>query len=368
MAGALTGLADSYYGAMINPAGSALTLNRVDLDLSKFTISDQITMAPGQVLSGNTIGIAVPLKEMGVSLGYTTPYLVTNATGNTARLSDYRMSFSKSFFENHLSFGLGLVFDQISVNSISLGQVGYTLGTLYRFPNRFFLGATYNTPMLFGPDSQNEVFSLPRSATLGLGWIPNRLFRAGFSLEWVGAENNTYLYHQPTQATGQYSTVQVHLGTTYEFLSTHSLRMILYSGTYLEALRTSISYRPHLTTGLEVRPWFIHAAFIIDVADQYQNTLFNIGLDVKDALNRLNVLPREVSAPPAGFLPPPFETNEDWLPQKLQDHPETAFHGVQPDADVYQKLIKKEIDQLLHPKPKKKENPLPHLKSTHGPG
>ncbi len=349
MAGALTGLADDYYGAVVNPAGTSMTLNYRDLDLTRSVISDQLNQAPGQFFSSSTVGLALPLGQMGLSIGYTTPFQATSVTGEQARLNDYRFTLSRSFLENHLSLGIGISFDQVQLASGPLSQMGSTLGILYRFPNRFFLGASLNTPLLFGPDPQRRFFSLPASGTLGLGWIPNRLFRAAFSLEWIGAEPNTYFFHEPNLPVGQYDVAQFHLGMTYDVLSMRNLKSTIYSGTYLEAIRTSISYRLHGTFGLVVHPWFLNLVFSIDVANQYQNRLINIGIDVNDLLKRLKLLPMDVAPPSAGLLPRPFDTNEDWLPEKIQDHPEKSFHMIQPGSDAFQEKMKKQIDQLLHP-------------------
>ncbi len=345
MAGALTGLADDYYGAVVNPAGTSLTLNGIEVDLTRSTISDQLNMSNEQVFTTTTAGAAVPLDKMGFSVGSTTPFFAADNRGDEVYLRDYRFSFSRSFLKNHLSFGLGVALDQVQFNSESITQVGYTLGALYRFPNRYYLGATFNTPLLFGPFQGNQLFNLPASATLGLGWIPNRLFRAALSIEWIDAESNVFDFRQPTQRVGQSSSFQFHLGASYSFLDLQNMKATLTSGTYLESVRSSNSYRPHFTIGLAVQPWFLNLVLTLDLASQYENRLFNIGLDLKNLLQQAKLLPREVQAPPSGVLPQPFVTNEDWMPTKIQDHPESDFHVIQANPESCLKAIKKQIQR-----------------------
>ncbi len=349
MAGALTGLADGYYGSVINPAGTSLTLNHIDLDLTQSIIADGYNMAPGQTFVNKTVGIAIPLNSFGMSLGTSSPFQSTNASGNQVSLNEYRLSFSQAFLDNHLSLGIGIGFDSVTLNSESISQVGYTIGVLYRFPNRIYVGSAFNTGLLIGPFLNDQLISLPQSATLGVGWIPNRLFRAAFSLQWVDAETNTFDFREPTLPVGRYSVLQPNVGISYEFLSLQNISARIDAGAYLEAIRTTLSYRPHSTVGLQIHPWFVHLVYTVDIANQYQNTLVNVGIDIKDLLTRLQVLPRAVTAPPAGLLPKPFEINEDWMSRNLQDHPDKDLHEIQPDSKSFEKTIKTKINQLFKP-------------------
>ena len=349
MAGALTGLADDYYGSVINPAGSAMTLRQMELDLTHSNISDQLLLTPGQNFSGQTVGIAIPLDKMGLSIGFTTPFLATHDIGEQVILRDYRFTLSKSFLENHLSLGIGIALDEAHLNSESITQVGSTFGILYRLPNRIFLGSSLNTPLLLGPFQGDRLFSLPLTATVGLGWMPNRLFRAAISAEWISTELNSFSFHQPDQQVGQSPALQIHLGASYEFLYIKNIRSKIDTGTYLEALRTSNSYRPHYTVGLTIQPWFVNLVMTLDIANKYHNTLFNLGIDVENLFRLLKLIPKKISNPPSGFLPAPLENNEDWMSEKIQDHPERDFHAIQPNAELYEKVFEKRIENLLHP-------------------
>jgi hypothetical protein len=100
-----------------------------------------------------------------------------------------------------------------------------------------------------------------------------------------------------------------------------------------------LPYRIHTTFGITVTPWIISVATGMDIASQYENFMLAFAIDVPAVLSRLHLLPTAVNAPSGGLLPKPFEINEDWLPVKLQDHPNEAFQAIGPSLKDIQKHI-----------------------------
>ena len=359
MAGATTGLADDYFGAVENPAGPAFTLDDFDVQINSANIHDRVQMDSGTSFTNFTTGIALPLDGMGTSFGYSIPFEGTGVAGEEIRLREYRLTFSMLFFKNRLSLGAGVAMATLELPLQTINKVRSTFGVLYRFPKRIFIGASFSPSSVFGPDFQGRNFSLPLLASVGTSWIPNRSFRAGLSLRWIGAESNVFRFHTPDEAVGTSPATQIHMGAAYEFMSFKNIYANLFCGSYLETTRSTVGSRLHSTAGLEIQPWFINLSAGIDTSTGYRNYQYAVGVDVGEVLRKFHLYPNEVPAPPAGMFARPFEVSDDWLPTQIQDHPEEAFQTINAELEDFTRIGKKpEIPPKKTVKKKPREKPL----------
>ncbi len=341
MAGAATGLADDYFGAVSNPAGPALTLEDFDLQLSSSTIHDTYHFNSGTDFSNLAMGVAFNFEDSGLSVGYANPFDSVSPTGEQIGVREYRATGSFLLLEDHLALGLGLADAQLFESGLTHQQLRGNVGALYRFPDRFIVGISYSPGTHFAPDSQGRVFTLPDLLSVGLSWITNRTFRVASSFDFYGPEADVVNFHSPNLWVTTHPSVQAHLGMAYQILEYKHFYTNLFAGSYFENSRTLAEGRLHFTGGLEMQPWFMNFSVGIDQAPGYQNFIVDVGADVQELLRVLNLYPKEVPPPPAGVFPKPFEINEDWMPARLQDHPEDAFHTIDPEASDFQKTILK---------------------------
>jgi len=351
MAGAMTGLADNYFGSIDNPAGTALTEPSIDLQIVNSQIEDQFLSNPQTYISSYALGVAIPFDTWGLSFGYSLPFRAISPAGEELSLKELRVTASKTLFESRLSLGIGIAPSLLEQNQGTFFQLRTTWGALYRFPKRVLLGLSFSPSSGFGPDPIGRRFSIPSQVGLGTSWIPNRSFRVAMSIRWIEAEQDLYLFHIPTQPMGTAGAYQAHLGFAYRFLSLKGVAARLFAGAYVENKRMTDPYRVHSTSGIEVLPWFLNIAAGLDIAQDYKNVMFSFGVDVGDLLRRFKILPRNVQAPPAGVFPNPIEINDDWLPTKIQDHPENAFQTIGPELQDFKNSINNLPENIQSPGP-----------------
>ena len=296
-------------------------------------------MNSGSGFSNLATGIAVPLNGFGTSLGYDIPFDSVSASGEEIRLKEYRVTFSALLLSDHLSLGIGLAQSQLVLPDQTINRLRATVGGLYRFPKRIFIGASFAPGSTFGTDHTGRTFTLPDQAALGVSWIPNRVFRGSLCARWVAAESDVFSFHSPQQAVGLASASQLHLGLVYQFLEFKHFYTNLFAGSYLENSRSSDASRFHYTGGIEFQPWFLNLSLGADSAPGYRNFIFAVGADVGEILHIFNLYPKDVPPPSAGIFPRPFEVTDDWLPTQLQDHPEESFQRIDPELDDFRRVI-----------------------------
>ncbi len=340
MGGATTALPDDYFGAVNNPAGPALTLKGIDLQLTGSGIEDHLQTNPGTSVTAVTTGVAMLFSDFGASIGTAVPFEAISPSLEDIYLREYRPTISAAFFDHRLAIGFGLAFEVLNETESSLSGLRTSFGALYRFPKRILVGLSYSPSLLMGPDAQGRYFSLPHDASIGVAWIPNRSFRGGVALHWLAAEQDTVRFHDPSEIVGATPAMQVHAGFSYELLSFRKTEALVYSGTYLESTRSVEGSRLHYTAGFELTPWLLDASVGLDVASGYRNIMGSIGLNVAAILRGVHVMPASVPPPPAGALPRPFEVSDDWLPEQLMDSPDDAFKAIGPELDDYRRSIK----------------------------
>ena len=342
MSGAMTGLADNYSGALDNPAGPAMTLERSEFAGVVGQLSSSLLNDPQSKYVYGELGASTPLTwGGGVTLNDVFSFSAKDPSGEVISVRSYALTLSQRFLDNRLSIGVAPLLGIVSTQSQHMKSLNWRLGVLYRFPHQIFLGASYRFPQSYQPDSKNRIFTTPGVFSLGASWMVNRFFRAAFSLKAIGNEDQTFMIHLPQEQVGRSLSLQYHLGIDYQFISFKGLDAYLYAGTYSENTRSSLGSRQHYTWGVEVLPLFFQLSAAQDVGPQYQNTILKISFNLGFILENLPIYPPSVKGPSGGVLPNPIKRSEDWLMTHVQDHPEDSFQVIDPEVSDFASPLQK---------------------------
>ncbi len=346
MAGATTGLADTFLAAADNPAGLAMTMNQGDINFASNQVFDAAIQDFDSPIVSNSIGAALVIYPWALSLGYLSSYREDDTyllpSGSAARLNvnlnEFRAAAARVFFDNRLSLGLSLNLAQseqgVESDSPSTSNahhsyaLGATLGAMYRLPRRLLIGLGFKTPIHVPPASEGETSPLiaglyqgvfvPWVGSLGTGWIPNRFFRTDFTLRVVGTTPSARLLRDQRVAVGQNTTFQPHLGAAYVFADFHEFSGTFFLGSYYEHSRIAHSpSRYHGTIGIETKPWVFTTGFAFDLSQHYRNYILSIGVDVFRVFEKVDLIPKIWRAPQAGWFPKPFIFSDEGLSRPM---------------------------------------------------
>ncbi|MBU6374864.1 MAG: hypothetical protein KGQ59_02605, partial [Bdellovibrionales bacterium] len=228
---------------------------------------------------------------------------------------------------------------------------GVGLGLLYRLPKqRLLIGASWSSGMTLNA-SGNVPFSfnnlrgftqpvlMPSKIALGVGYVPNRLLRADFSLLRVSATPGAALLSDESKAVGSVPTLEPHLGVAYTFADFTPIRGLVFAGSYLQPSRIEDrSSRLHLTLGAEAKWSFMNFGIGVDTAASYSNYLASVGVDPFKVMELLDIIPSAPPQTPKGFLPSPWHQSDEGLTEGLQNQrPRNNGPGIDP-LDVGKKI------------------------------
>ncbi|MCU1281363.1 MAG: hypothetical protein JWM53_4909 [bacterium] len=361
MGGASAGLADTFIAALDNPAGLAMTVGIGDIHFASDSIQDGHVQHFDTPVTTNSFGLALNLHPWAVGVGYLSPYREEESyrlepLRNLARLSvvtrELVVSAARLFAHDRFSVGVTLVLGQAQ-RSIGLARdhtgdpsyssytAGATVGAMMQLPRRLLLGASFGTPMHYAgaSDAMQERMSLPGffqsvevpwRASLGLGFIPNRFFRADLTVHLLGASAHTALLRDEQARVGQSITMQPHVGAAYVFADYKEFRATLFLGTYYEVTRTAgTDNRLHGTGGVEARIWIFTVGAGVDGASQYQNYILSVGADVFGVLARLKMMPTAYTPPYGKLFPPLYRFSDEGLARPLVKN----WRPIGPDLD-----------------------------------
>ncbi len=349
MAGATVGLADTFIASLDNPAGLAMTLYGGDTTFTSNTIYDGNTQNYDEAMYANDIGLAINLYPWGFSVGYVSPFQVGQPYGLasspndptilTVKTRELYFSAARVFFNNRLALGGSLILGQSEhqmefTNSPQLSAsyhayaLGGNVGATFQFPNRFLLGLSYNLSMQYPANSLSEPTSgvthffqpinVPYRIGVGLGWIPNRFFRADISTFIIGTTDNAALLRDDSVIVGQYTTIQPKVGIAYQFLDFKNLQGTAFMGTYYEV--TQVQDQPnriHATGGFELKPWILTLGLGVDESQNYRNYLVSLGVDVFRVMEKLDIIPSLPRPSYVGAFPKTVSLSDEGLSQPL---------------------------------------------------
>jgi hypothetical protein len=389
MAGATVGLADTFIASLDNPSGLAMTLGVGDDTFSSDKEYDSHVQSSEDSMSLNDFGVAFGAYPWGFSLGYVSPYredasYFTAADPNDAAeldttVREFHLGVARVFFNDRLSLGGNLIVGQaeramqfpsspaFNAADHSYGVSG-TLGAMYQWPNHVLLGVSYTTPVNYSASTTPtpglpgffEPIEVPWKIGMGVGYIPNRFFRADFTLLFVGPTFEATLLKDNAVSVGQYATMQPRLGAAYLLADYKEFSANLFGGAYYEVTRIDGSdSRIHGTGGLELKPWIFTVGWAFDTSAGYNNYLFSISVDVFKVLAKLDFIPQPAPVRHEGVLPNPKRISDlglprplvrDWIPHGPDINPLDVAKNM--PAKIQQKVqeIGKTVDQIFSPK------------------
>jgi hypothetical protein len=377
MSGATLGLADTFIAALDNPAGLAMTLSGADSNFASTTIHDGNVQNFQSTMTGSNFGVALNTYPWGFSLGYNArthegqEYVLSTVPNDVAYLStatrEFSISVARVLLKNRLSLGWSMILGQaenqmefLKNTAPNTAYHSYALasnfGALYRFPHRFLLGISYRLPMHYTVNqaaSPSEIpgffqpIDVPWRLGLGLGWIPNRFFRADLSVFAIGPTAGTALLRDDTTLVGQQTTFQPKIGGAYNFIDFKELKATAFLGLYYETSRIdNETGRSHITSGIEIKPWILSLGAGSDFAKNYKNLILSLGVDIFKVMEKLDIIPTMPHSPYAGALPGPDAYSTTGLPSTLirNEKPPQGQQGPNPiqiGLDIPKKIKQK---------------------------
>ena len=378
MAGAMVGLADTVIGSTYNPAGLAITLENINLQTSSNRIRDGNVQTFSEVSKTSNIGLAINPYPYGFSFGYWQPqregqlYRLFD-TGETVRADvqtrEFRFSAARLFCDDKLSLGSSLIFGQ-SIESIDFPgrmdyssahhaySVGTSFGAMYHFSHRWLLGLSLSPSQTFDSNSDEnpstgvagffKPVKKPAVVGIGIGWVPNRFFRFGTSLNWVGTTENTALLSDDNRMVGQNGTLQPRVGASYVAAEFNNFKVELAVGSYLEISRIqNTPSRPHATAGVELSIWAFNFGWGVDQAPRYDNFIYSGGIDVIRLARKLSLVPKDTPRPNGKIFPPILKYSDEGIPRPLIENWKEGTNSGQPDVIQIGLDVPKRIQEKL---------------------
>jgi hypothetical protein len=345
MGGATVGLADTFLASTENPAGLAMTLDGIDLNVSDNEIYDVNIQNYNNPIYLGSLGIAVNHHPWGFSAGFFNSYregqeyVLPSNGGKPAyletSLSEFRVGIAKlcDIKNRTISLGIALNFGtaEESINGMpkQSSALGLIVSGLYQLPNRLLLGLSYQLPMSYPVPTTEEstvlpgfyqVMKVPSRLVLGVGWIPSRIFRAGLSLGFIGETLDTTLLRDDQLVIGDFQTYQPRFGFAYTFADFSTVQSKIFAGSYLENSRIRGNGHFHGTVGLEARMWFVTLGYSADLSTDFLNNSFSLGIDLVRMLSMAELIPKLWHPPYAGLFADPFAFSDVGLPRPLVEN------------------------------------------------
>jgi len=344
MGGANVGLADTFLATTENPAGLGMTLNQGDDNWTTTKVRDGNVQSMENQIETLNAGLALQSYPWGFSLGYLIPYREQSQVQYGSRL--YELSFQtrefhaaagRVFWDNRLSLGALVNVSQARTRIYDLESgydithsdtdLGFTVGSQLQLPGQLILGTMLQTPRYYELGIHENAYSpipgffqaaySPWKAGAGIGWIPNRFFRADISYFLIGTTPDTALLSNDTVDVGEHMTLQPHMGFAYSYADFKNFKATAFVGGYMELTRIEgKSTRFHPTFGTEIKPWIFNIGFGLDVSDNYRNTVASLSVDLFKTMEQLSLI-KFNRAPPGGFVPSPFFVDDVGLSRAL---------------------------------------------------
>ena len=361
MSGATLGLGDTFIAGTDNPSAMAMTMNIGDDNFTRSHVYDGHVQDGRNAIDTANAGLAINYYPWAFSFGYLSPYREENtyelptASGHPAHLDttiqELRLSAAHVTMKNRLALGFSLNAAQAETAMEFPGEtnpslanhaydLGFSTGATYQLPHRFLLSAALTSGMEFsGSEKNNQIAAIPGffqpiqtpwRGGMGLGWIPNRFLKTDISTFIIGTTKGTALLKDDTINVGNRTTLQPRLGAAYVFCDIKNLGGTVFLGSYFEVSRIDgAPSRFHKTVGTEIKPWIFTVGLGTDVAPDYKDHFFSVGVDVIKVFEKLSLIP-ENRPPPGGLLPNPFLFSDVGLPRALVQDWKPDPHAIDP--------------------------------------
>ena len=331
MAGATVALPNSISAMEANPAGFAMTLGGVSAQINSSTLKDPDLNRSGTDLKEYQWGLGTNTPPWGFGITY---YAPSSESVMNSEVSVRELRFSVArFLSPRTSIGMALQYDKgirhFDGNDFSSSHISFQIGALYRLENHWILGASFTPAIDISPSDDvsdastfgfNQTIRIPSLTSVGVGFMPNRFFRAGASLTLVGGTPDTALLYDQTINYGQILTLQPRIGASYVLVDYHFIKVELAMGSYFEVSRIAgQSNRLHETFGFEVNPWFINTGIGTDVAERYKNWFVSIGIDIVRTFRTFEIIPKDTVPPLNGSFPSMLKISANGLPDSFTE-------------------------------------------------
>ena len=340
MAGATVALPSSISAAEINPAGFAMETGSVSAQINSISIVDRQIQPDGQEIDSSQWGLGVSPPPWGFSISYYSPitesdtYYSNNvfaASKTEVSLKELRFTVAHTFFDSRLALAFSAELDkavrELGAYSYDSYAPSFALGALYRAYAHVVFGASYIPPLIIRPSGGadnpelpgfNQAVLRPSQLNFGAGWVPNRFFKVGLSLSYVGDTANTALLSNQAVVTGATPTWVPRLGASYVLAQFANFSSELAMGSYYAASRfEGDPSRVHATTGWDINPYFINIGLGFDLSSEYHNVMIGVGIDIVRTARTFNIIPKDPTPPLNGFFPRATEVVADGLPDAM---------------------------------------------------
>jgi hypothetical protein len=238
MAGATVALPSSISSAEYNIAGYAMETGSLSAQINRISITDKRLQPDGAEIDSSQWGLGLSPPPWGFSLSYYSPITESDSyfSPNTfdplkteVSLKELRLGVARSFFDGHFAIGVAAELDkavrELGSYTYDSYAPSFALGALLRGPDHLIFGVSYTPPLTIGaapnqPDQAempgfNQAYLRPSQLNFGVGWVPNRFFKTGLSLAYVGDTANTALLADQSIVTGATPTWVPRIGESY---------------------------------------------------------------------------------------------------------------------------------------------------------
>jgi hypothetical protein len=401
MAGATLALPSTISSAEYNPAGYAMQTGSISAQINQMSVKDLTLQPNGSPIESGQGGIGISPPPWGFSISYYSPMterdsynspLTLNRLKTEVSLKEYHFTVARSFFDSKLAIGVSAEVNkavrELGLISYNTYAMSYDVGILYRARDRLMFAASYVPRLTIGTSGEadnkelpgfNQPITRPEQVSFGAGWVPNRFFKAGTSLTYVGVTNDTALLYNQSKTTGSHPTWIPRLGASYTFAEFSNFKSELALGTYYAGPRVEGGpSRFHVTAGLEANPYFVNIGVGFDLSQDYQNIMIGVGIDIVRTLRTFKIIPKDPTPPYNGFLPKMHALSPEGLPDPMtvgdksksasppgladvgkiiQEAPNNLVKKVQGRQTTVEKKEKKEAQILKTKKKKHKKKP-----------
>jgi hypothetical protein len=340
MAGANVAMPNSISSSEANPAGYAMELSALSAQINNNTIRDNNIQKDGGRYDSSQWGLAVSPPGWGLGIAYYSPsseigrYISQSGIEGPAEVSvkELRFTVAHTFLNTKLSVGIAAKFmkavREIDGFSDDKTAWGIQIGALYRLVDHVVLGGSFSPQTTIDPsippsgqsaiNGFDRAIISPARLALGIGWMPNRFFKAGVSVFVIAPTKNTALLYDQTLAYGQKTSIQPRVGASYVLAEYTNFKMEWAAGMYYESSRIDTEpSRLHYTTGLEANPYFINTGAGFDLAPGYQNVMLSVGIDLVRLARTYNIIPKDPVPAYDGFFPSFHQISADGMPDAM---------------------------------------------------
>ncbi len=361
MAGGGNAVPESIATAETQPASFALSMESLEAQINRVRIVDRYANPQGDVSRETQGGIGLGLPPWGFAFTFYNPmtqvgrYSVPGSTVEhdvKVSLKEYHFGVSRILVRDRLSVGVSAEIlnarYEFGAGKHSRSKLMPRLGVLYNIGDRVVFSASFrpgtnlNSDLSVGTEFLPgfvQPMYVPAQLAAGFGYLPNRYFRMGFNLYVPFAHGESSLLADESVSVGEKTTFHPRFGMNYILLEYQHLKIELDGGAYYEASRYSNrSGRLHKTGAIDINPAFFNTSMGFDIANDYKNYIFGVGIDIVRTLRFFDIIPKHTVSPTNQTAPNPMRPSAEGMPEGLTSREPKTESG--PDLEDVGQIIK----------------------------